>query len=55
MKEKECLHEWATGYRADLILYCKKCNEEVFDLYSKEDATKIYKQYFRDKKTINEK
>lgn len=33
---KECLHYFVTGYVAELIIYCKKCNKEVGELYGNE-------------------
>ena len=40
---KECLHEWHFTFIVDWCdLTCKKCHKDVFDLYEKDDAVKIY-------------
>ena len=40
---KECLHEWNFTFIVDWCdLTCKKCDKDVFDLYEKDDAVKIY-------------
>jgi tRNA U34 2-thiouridine synthase MnmA/TrmU len=31
---RECLHEFAHGYVAEPIIFCKKCNKDIGDLYS---------------------
>jgi hypothetical protein len=39
-EKKECRHYFETGWVADLIVFCVKCNQEVDDIYGKD----IYKE-----------
>jgi len=39
---KNCLHKFhSVYYGSEWVVECEKCNDNVYDLYSKEDANKI--------------
>ena len=42
--EDKCKHEWAHGYTVEPIVYCKKCNRDIDEVYKGlpyNEATKI--------------
>lgn len=39
-EKKECRHYFDTGYIAELMIYCVKCDKEVDEIYGSD----IYKQ-----------
>ena len=41
-KQKECLHKFhSVYYGSEWVVECEKCQKDIYDLYSKEDANKI--------------
>ena len=51
MKNKECLHKFhSVHYGCEWVVECEKCEKDVFDLYSKEDANEIINEYLKNLK-----
>jgi hypothetical protein len=51
MVSAECKHSFeSVYYGSEWVVECEKCEKDVFDLYSKEDANAIINEYLKNLK-----
>lgn len=54
--KKECLHTFrSVYYGCEWAVECSKCNSDIYDLYSKNDANYLIELMIKNSKQINYK